>query len=42
VPTLDGNTRSWPRHIDRGYEGLIDNLVRLGGDVTGIEVDQLG
>ena len=30
-----------PHHIDRGYEGLIANLVELGGDVTRIEVDSL-
>jgi UDP-N-acetylglucosamine 1-carboxyvinyltransferase len=27
-----------PHHVDRGYDGFIDDLVRLGADVTRIDV----
>ncbi len=30
-----------PHHVDRGYEGFIDDLVRLGADVSRISVNQL-
>jgi UDP-N-acetylglucosamine 1-carboxyvinyltransferase len=31
-----------PHHVDRGYEGFIDDLARLGADVTRIAVNDLG
>ena len=30
-----------PHHVDRGYEGFVDDLVRLGADVTRVSVNQL-
>jgi UDP-N-acetylglucosamine 1-carboxyvinyltransferase len=30
-----------PHHVDRGYEGFIDDLVRLGADVSRVSVNQL-
>ena len=30
-----------PHHIDRGYEGFVDDLVRLGAEVTRVSVNQL-
>jgi UDP-N-acetylglucosamine 1-carboxyvinyltransferase len=31
----DGITTVYePHHVDRGYEGFVDDLVRLGADVT--------
>ena len=30
-----------PHHGDRGYEGFVDDLVRLGADVTRVSVNQL-
>ena len=30
-----------PHHIDRGYEGFVDDLVRLGADVSRVSVNQL-
>jgi UDP-N-acetylglucosamine 1-carboxyvinyltransferase len=38
----DGVTTVYePHHVDRGYEGFIDDLVRLGADVRRVEVNQL-
>ena len=38
----DGVTTVYePHHVDRGYEGFIDDLVRLGADVTRVQVNQL-
>ncbi len=30
-----------PHHVDRGYEGFIDDLVRLGADVSRVQVNHL-
>jgi UDP-N-acetylglucosamine 1-carboxyvinyltransferase len=30
-----------PHHVDRGYEGFIDDLVRLGADVARVQVNDL-
>jgi len=30
-----------PHHVDRGYEGFVDDLVRLGADVSRVSVNQL-
>lgn len=30
-----------PHHVDRGYEGFADDLVRLGADVTRVIVNDL-
>jgi UDP-N-acetylglucosamine 1-carboxyvinyltransferase len=30
-----------PHHVDRGYEGFVEDLVRLGADVTRVSVNQL-
>ena len=39
----DGVTTVYePHHVDRGYEGFVDDLVRLGADVTRVSVNQLG
>jgi UDP-N-acetylglucosamine 1-carboxyvinyltransferase len=38
----DGVTTVYePHHVDRGYEGFIDDLVRLGADVTRVDVEHL-
>jgi UDP-N-acetylglucosamine 1-carboxyvinyltransferase len=38
----DGVTTVYePHHVDRGYEGFIDDLVRLGADVTRMSVNKL-
>ena len=38
----DGVTTVYePHHVDRGYEGFIDDLVRLGADVSRVQVNQL-
>ncbi len=38
----DGTTTVYePHHVDRGYEGFIDDLVRLGADVSRVQVNQL-
>jgi len=38
----DGVTTVYePHHVDRGYEGFVDDLVRLGADVTRVSVNQL-
>ena len=38
----DGVTTVYePHHVDRGYEGFLDDLVRLGADVARVQVNQL-
>jgi UDP-N-acetylglucosamine 1-carboxyvinyltransferase len=38
----DGVTTVYePHHVDRGYEGFIDDLVRLGADVARVQVNDL-
>ena len=38
----DGATTVYePHHVDRGYEGFVDDLVRLGADVTRVQVNAL-
>ena len=38
----DGVTTVYePHHVDRGYEGFIDDLVRLGADVSRVQVNDL-
>lgn len=38
----DGVTTVYePHHVDRGYEGFIDDLVRLGADVSRVTVNDL-
>ncbi len=38
----DGVTTIYePHHIDRGYEGFVEDLVRLGADVSRVTVNQL-
>jgi UDP-N-acetylglucosamine 1-carboxyvinyltransferase len=38
----DGITTVYePHHVDRGYEGFIDDLVRLGADVSRVTVNDL-
>lgn len=39
----DGVTTVYePHHVDRGYEGLVEDLVRLGADVSRVSVNNLG
>jgi UDP-N-acetylglucosamine 1-carboxyvinyltransferase len=36
----DGVTTIYePHHVDRGYEGFVDDLTRIGADVTRVDVD---